>query len=169
MEREKKKSIRYIQEKDHRICWCLICFSAHLKWCGSVRRMCMWAYHIDWLWLETIERNTYFAGIAFVLQWSYCSSGMLLLIPEFLTLHFRFSIWGIRHPSDFESVIFGLSGWNVYIVGLGGRCSFIQRYLKIHCYLCNGITWSVLHTGSYIQLSGVGIIIISIVADLELA
>lgn len=100
---------------------------------------------------------------------SYCGSGMLLLIPEFLTLHFRFSIWGIHHPSDFESVIFGLSGWNVYIVGFGGRCSFIQRYLKIHCYFCNGITWSVLHTGSYIQLSDVGIIIISLVADLELA
>ena len=71
---------------------------------------------------------------------SYCGSGMLLFIPEFLTLHFRLSIWGIRHPSDFEPVIFGLSGWDIYIVGFGGRCSFIQRYLKIHCYLCNGIT-----------------------------
>ena len=71
---------------------------------------------------------------------SYCGSGMLLFIPEFLTLHFRLSIWGIRHPSDFEPVIFGLSDWDIYIVGFGGRCSFIQRYLKIHCYLCNGIT-----------------------------
>ena len=98
----------------------------------------MWAYHID----DFGEKQV--SGILILcinkVIVSYRSSGMLLLIPEFLTLHFRFSIWGIRHPSDFESVIFGLSGWNVYIVGFGGRCSFIQWYLKIHCYLCNGIT-----------------------------
>ena len=98
----------------------------------------MWAYHID----DFGEKQV--SGILILcinkVTVSYCSSGMLLLIPEFLTLHFRFSIWGIHHPSDFESVIFGLSGWNVYIVGFGGRCSFIQWYLKIHRYLCNGIT-----------------------------
>ena len=126
----------------------------------------MWAYHID----DFGEKQV--SGILILcinkVTVSYCSSGMLLLIPEFLTLHFRFSIWGIRHPSDFESVIFGLSGWNVYIVGFGGRCSFIQWYLKIHCYLCNRITGSVLHTGSYIQLSCVRIVVISLVADFEL-
>ena len=93
---------------------------------------------------------------------------LLFLIPEFLTFHKYLSIRSICHLSDFEPVIFCLSGRNIYIVGFGRCCSFIQWYLKIHCYLCNRITGSVLHTGSYIQLSCVRIVLISLVADFEL-